>query len=293
MSARFQRMTAKEAVDKASSQIQRRDAETLLCHRAGQGRAWLLAHPEARMEAGQEAAFFEDVARRAERWPLQYLTGRQEFFGLELRLSRDVLIPRPETELLVSAVLAWADKGQELAEESRTLQIVDVGTGSGAIALALANQLARAVVWALDVSSLVGPVVKDNAQRLGLTDRVRFEVSNLLSACAGQIEDGWRPDIVVSNPPYVAVADACTLQPEVRDHEPHLALFAGDDGLAVYRRLIPQAWEALRPGGLLAMEFGYGQQAALAELLQAWDAVQFQEDYVGIPRVVLAERPLG
>ncbi len=261
-----------------------------MLHVLRRDRAWLLAHPEARLQSGEIAGFFELVSRRAAHWPLQYLTGQQEFFGLQLQLSPDVLIPRPETELLVEAVLGWAAEQARSAAENKAWQIVDVGAGSGAIGLALASRLSRAKITALDLSPKVRPVVELNASRLGFADRVRFMESDLLGAFTTEIQAGKRFDIVVSNPPYVPLGDAPSMQPEVRDFEPHLALFAGEDGLAVYRQLIPQAWEALRAGGLLAMEFGFGQRAALAHMLAGWHDVRFAEDYAGIPRLVLAER---
>ncbi len=297
-------MTQREAVEQASLAISRRDAETLLLHVAGRDRAWLLAYPQAELASDHLLAFTELVARRAAHVPLQYLTGHQEFFGLDLRVTPDVLIPRPETELLVEAVL---NRVRESGFASRgTPRLVDVGTGSGAIALALASQLASqfnsqlnsqipgAEIWALDISSAALAVARANAVRLRLHGRVQFALSDLLSDVLGAANGNdllGDTDAIVSNPPYVPAGDAPEMQPEVRDHEPHLALFAGGDGLEVYRRLIPQAWEALRPGGLLAMEFGFGQKPALARLLAAWDQVRFLDDYAGIPRVVLGLRP--
>ena len=283
-------MTVYEAIRKASSEIDRRDAETLLFSVLGRNLAWLRAYPEASLEPDAISAFFDKVSRRAQHWPLQYLTGRQEFFSLELEVSPDVLIPRPETERLVEAVLTWAANAVPATDGETGLQIVDIGTGSGAVALALARHLPGATVLALDLSVQVRPVVERNALRLGLADRVRFLESDLLGVLRNELAMGYRFDVVVSNPPYVPFADASTLEPQVRDFEPHLALFGGEDGLGVYRRLIPEAREALRPGGLLAMEFGFGQKDALEGLLAGWAGVQFHEDYAGIPRVVLAER---
>jgi release factor glutamine methyltransferase len=221
------------------------------------------------------------VSRRAAREPLQYITGVQEFFGLPLRVTPDTLIPRPETEHLVEAVLAWA------AAQPPTLlrlRLVDVGTGSGAIAIALAKQVPDAEISAGDVSTAALAVARDNAERLHA--RVHFVASDLLEAFAEQ------PlfDAIVTNPPYVPDVDGAMLQAEVRDFEPRVALFGGTDGLDLYRRLIPAAHSALRPGGLLAMEFGFGQQEPLSDLLAGWRDVRFIEDYAGIPRIVLAER---
>ncbi len=273
-------MTVRDAIAEAAAVIARRDAETLLSHVLRQERAWLLGHPEASVGEAERLEFRALVARRAGREPLQYLTGVQEFLGLPLRVTRDTLIPRPETEHLVEAVLAWvSSRAWEGA-----VRIVDVGTGSGAIAVALAKQLPTAEVWAGDVSGAALAVARGNAEALGV--KVRLVESDLLAGLGGQ---AW--DVVVSNPPYVPSGDAAEMQAEVRDFEPHGALFAGEDGMAVYRRLVPQAWDALRPGGLLAMEFGFGQRALMAELLAGWESVRFVEDYAGIPRVMVAERP--
>ena len=284
-------MTVEQAIEQASSRIDRRDAETLLLHAVGRDRAWLWAHPEAELDAEQIAGFSAHVSRRAQHWPLQYLTLRQEFFGLDLCLSREVLIPRPETELLVEAVLRWIEQIPGARSPGRPLRIVDVGTGSGAISLALASVLPGAVILAVDLSPSARPVVELNASRLGLADQVTFVESDLLEAFAPDVRKGHRFDIVVSNPPYVPASEAASLQPEVRDFEPKLALFAGEDGLEVYRRLIPQAWGALHPGGLLALEFGFGQGDALMALLAPWREIRILEDYAGIPRIALATRP--
>jgi release factor glutamine methyltransferase len=274
-------MTLRDALTEASATIARRDAEVLLAHLLERDRAWLFAHPEAALTTAQLTEFCAMVSRRAAREPLQYITGVQEFFGLPLRVTPDTLIPRPETEHLVEAVLAWA------AAQPPTLlrlRLVDVGTGSGAIAIALAKQVPDAEISAGDVSTAALAVARDNAERLHA--RVHFVASDLLEAFAEQ------PlfDAIVTNPPYVPDVDGAMLQAEVRDFEPRVALFGGTDGLDLYRRLIPAAHSALRPGGLLAMEFGFGQQEPLSDLLAGWRDVRFIEDYAGIPRIVLAER---
>jgi release factor glutamine methyltransferase len=273
-------MTLRDAIA-AATRIARRDAETLLAHVVGCDRAYLFAHPEAELTADQHASFEALVARREAREPLQYLTTVQEFYGLPLRVTRDTLIPRPETELLVEAVLAWADA------RAGALRVLDVGTGTGAIALALATHLPQAQITAVDISAAALDVARGNAASLRLTQRVRFLLSDLLR----EVHAVQSFDIIVSNPPYIPNADATTLEAEVVDHEPHSALFAGMDGLDIYRRLIPQAHAALVPGGLLAMEFGFGQRESLRALLEAgWHDVRFLDDYAGIPRVVLARR---
>lgn len=315
-------MTLRDALLEASASISRRDAETLLVHVLRRDRAWLLGHMDDELSHGELKEFRALAVRRAAQEPLQHITGTQEFFGIELRVSSDVLIPRPETEHLVEAVLDWAHRQSDADPEAGShLRIVDVGTGSGAIAIALASVLEHASVTAIDISTEALEVASDNAARLGLAKRIRFLRGDLLepvlarhatadplftgdplnSLIAGS--DPFDPmhagppggsapvfDVIASNPPYVALDDAPTLAPEVRDHEPALALYAGHDGLAIYRRLIPQAMQLLRPGGLLAMEIGFGQREAVANLLAEWNSVQFVDDYAGIPRVALALR---
>ena len=271
-------MTVAEVL--AAAQTSRRDAETLLAHVLGRERAFVLAHPELELEAGTSAQFAALATRRAAGEPLQYVTGQQEFYGLLLEVTRAVLIPRPETEHLVEQVILWATQ----FHDARLLRVVDVGTGSGAIAIALATHVAGVHVTAVDVSGEALEVARRNAARHECESRITFVQSDLLHNVHGLV------DAIVSNPPYVALLDASELQREVREHEPHLALFAGDDGLDVYRRLIPQAQGALREGGLLAMELGFGQREALTALLAGWQGVRFVDDYAGIPRVVLAER---
>lgn len=284
-------MTVRQALAEAGQTIDRRDATVLLFHVLGRDRAWLHAHPDDALEPAATKGFLEAVNARGSGKPLQYITGHQEFYGLDLQLSPATLIPRPETEVLVEAVLDWAGRLDPQPTPAQPLRVADVGTGSGAIALALAANLPHAAVHALDLSSAVGPIVDANAARFGLEARVQFTESDLLAALEPAFHKGLRFDAVVSNPPYIPEGDRAGLQPEVRDFEPETALFAGPDGLAIYRRLIPAAAKFLRPAGLLAMEFGFGQRAPLQRLLEGWDAVRFLEDHSGIPRVALALRP--
>jgi len=277
-------MTLQEALHEASTRIARRGAEVLLAHLLKQDRTWLFLHSSEALCGPDETIFQHLITRRSQHEPLQYLTGTQEFFGLPLRVTPATLIPRPETEHLVEAVLAWA------ATQSPTLRLLDIGTGTGAIALALAKHLPHAEIVACDLSAAALEVARDNAQRLGLGHRVRFLFSDLLMELEPERQSGSRFDAIVSNPPYIPNGDAAEMQPEVRDFEPHAALFAGDDGLEVYRLLVPQAHAALAADGLLAMEIGFGQRDALAELLSGWKNIRFLDDYAGIPRVVLADK---
>ena len=272
-------VTLHQAIQEASQQIARRDAETLLLHLLRKDRAWLFTHMADPIENETRKIFFALTARRAVHEPLQYLTGTQEFYGLVLQVTPATLIPRPETELLVETVLDWA------GQQASPLHVLDVGTGTGAIALALATHLPQAKVVACDLSAAALEVAQLNAADLSLNGLVHFVQSDLLAAFGGATFD-----VIVSNPPYIPMGDATEMQPEVRDFEPHSALFAGDDGLEVYRRLIPQALAALRPGGLLAMEFGFGQSKALNLMLNGWAQVSLLDDYAGIPRIVMAQR---
>jgi len=274
-------MTVHDILLEAATQIQRRDAELLLAHTLHQQRTWLIAHPEAVLTQPQRDSFESLIHRRAAGEPLQYLTGTQEFFGLDFRVTPAVLIPRPETEHLVEAVLAWSES------QIKPLRLLDIGTGSGAIAIALAANQSSAEIIATDISPTALALARDNALRLGFGSRIRFLESDLFSALDDKEEYF---DAIVSNPPYIPLADAPTMQREVVDHEPHTALFAGEKGLDIYRRLIPAARTRLRQDGLLALEIGFGQSAALTQLLASWSNVQFVNDYAGIPRVALATR---
>ena len=254
----------------------RHDAELLVLRVLGRDRAWLLAHPEAKLGAEQTRQFKEWIERRARHEPVQYIVGEQEFYGLAFKVTPAVLIPRPETEHLVEAVI-------ERLPRNPTVRICDVGTGSGAIAVALAHALPRAEVTALDLSAAALVIAKFNAERHGVAERVRLIESDLLAAVPCE-----RFDAIVANPPYVA--DAEPLEDQVRLYEPRAALYAGSTGLEIYRRLIPQAREALVAGGWLMLEIGHGQRDALASMLADWDGVEFVPDLQGIPRVAIARR---
>jgi release factor glutamine methyltransferase len=264
----------------------RRDAEglillTLRANAPAKNKAWLIAHEDDTVSPETVAALERAVSRRLAGEPMQHLAGEAEFYGLPFNVSRDVLIPRPETEHLVERVV-------ELARHFHRPKIVDVGTGSGAIAVALAHKLPEAEIYATDLSEPALTVARRNAKRNGVNDRMRFLEGDLLEPVAGE-----QFHIVVSNPPYVPERDRETLSVEVRNFEPALALFAGDDGLDVYRRLIPAAFGALNSGGYAALEIGYGQSDAVKALLveARFIDVEFAADLQGIPCVVTARRP--
>lgn len=258
----------------------RRDAETLLLHVSGRMRTDLLAHGEDAISDVQAARYETLLNRRVKGEPLQYITGETEFYGLPFRVTPAVLIPRPETEHLVEKVIV-------LASGFDTQRIVDIGAGSGAIAVALAHHLPNARVATTDVSDAALAVARENAERNQVLDRISFLQGDLLTPVAGE-----RFDLIVSNPPYVALRDHDSLSVEVRDYEPYLALFAGEDGLDVYRRLIPDAYRALALGGFIVLEIGYGQSDAVGDLLNAagFTQVEFTTDLQGILRVAAAQR---
>jgi release factor glutamine methyltransferase len=260
----------------------RLDAETLLLHSLCQNRAWLITHWDDEADAAMQCAYNDLVARRQTGEPIQYITGASEFFGLPFSVGPGVLIPRPETEHLVEEVIRLAAQF-----EKSDLRIADIGTGSGIIAVAVAHALPHAHISAIDSSPQALTIAKENAESNNLADRIKFYEGDLLAPLTGQ-----RFDIIASNPPYIPTTDSDYLSIEVREHEPHSALFAGNDGLDIYRRLIPDARELLTPSGWLVLEIGYGQQQAIEELLTAhrYSDIHFIADYQGIPRVVSARR---
>lgn len=258
----------------------RLDAETLMLHLIGKNRAWLLAHHDDEFGGCKSIGYSQQIERRFAGEPIQYITGECEFYGLPFCVNRDVLIPRPETEHVVEKVL-------ELASLFVSPRVVDVGTGSGAIAIALAHESPSAKVTATDVSDAALRIARQNAERNGVAERIRFLEGDLLETVAEQ-----QFEFVVSNPPYIATNDRASLAVEVRDHEPDVALFAGSDGLDIYRRLAPAAYSVLVVGGYAVFEIGYGQAEAVAELFSAagFLDIEFAKDLQGIDRVITARR---
>jgi release factor glutamine methyltransferase len=275
----------------------RRDAETLLLHHIGKNKAWLIAHDEEDFAGCAAIGYAALVERRRRGEPIQYITGECEFYGLPFRVTPDVLIPRPETEHLVEKALSLVKQVNapsldpetwESTSASPALRILDVGTGSGAIAIALASRLRSADITAIDISQSALAVARDNATRNEVIAHIRFLQGDLLAPVAGE-----QFEIIVSNPPYVPNTDRALIAVEVREHEPHVALFGGHDGLDIYRRLIPAAYDALVPGGYLAFEFGFSQMTDIELLLQnaGFQNIEFVHDLQGIPRVAAAQRP--
>jgi release factor glutamine methyltransferase len=256
----------------------RTDAALLLRHVLRIDAAEMFAHDERILTSEQAEQFQALIELRRSGKPIQYITGQQEFFGLPFLVTPDVLIPRPETEHLVEAAIARL-------QHVHHPRIVDVGTGSGAIAVALAHALPQAQIIALDISPAALRVAEKNAARNGVADRIRFAESDLLAAVAGESFDA-----VVSNPPYIALSERASLPIEVREFEPSLALFAGETGLEIYEGLIAEAQHVLVPGGWLMMEIGCGQQDAVATMVRDFDAIDFIPDLQTIPRVAVARK---
>ena len=249
-------------------------------------RAYLYAHPERALTAGELQRYDEALARRATGVPAQYITGHQEFWGLDLIVSLAVLIPRPETEHVVEAVLELAKPQIVEGRASPPVRIVDVGTGSGTIALALAKELPTAQIHATDISPEALEVARANAARHNLTSRIEFHQADLL--------DGFPPssfDFIVSNPPYVGESKEDSVQLEVRKFEPRNAVFAGPTGMEVIERLIPQAQTVLRPGGWLVFEISGTIAEGVRRRLAAWTDVRLTNDLQGIARVAAARKP--
>ncbi|HVB33077.1 MAG TPA: peptide chain release factor N(5)-glutamine methyltransferase [Patescibacteria group bacterium] len=258
-------------------------AELLLMHVAGASRAWLYVHIDDPLDPAAAERYFDLVGQRAAGAPTQYLTGHQEFWGLDFEVTPDVLIPRPETEHIVEVALERI--GQQRSREA--LLVADVGTGSGCLAVALARELPQARVFATDISLAALAVARRNAERHGVAGRLLFVASDILSS--------FRPrsfDLVVSNPPYVGRREATSLAREIREHEPGKALFAGEEGIEVYPLLVAQAMDCLCPAGVLVVELGYGVSERVMTLLDSadWRDIGVTSDLAGIPRVLAARR---
>jgi release factor glutamine methyltransferase len=250
-------------------------AEVLLCHAVGCERPYLYSHPEAELSEVVRVHYGRYLHERLAGKPTQYITGRQEFYGRDFLVTPDVLIPRPETEHVVEAALAVAPAPR---------RIVDIGCGSGSIAVTLSLEM-HAEVVATDISVAALAIAANNARMLNA--RVDFVACDLAAAFTSA-----SLDLVISNPPYVALADAPGLQREVRDHEPHVALFAGETGLEIYARLVKEAERVLRPGGALVMELGFKTSEPVRAMLgPMWQEVQILPDLAGIPRVLVARLP--
>ena len=274
-------------------------AELLLLHVLGRNRTWLYAHPEEPIADADAQRYFDLIARRAAGEPTQHLTSKQEFWGLEFEVTPDVLIPRPETEHVIEVALdrlalREIRAGRPQTTSGEGLQIADIGTGSGCIAIALAKELPAANFLATDISPAALAVAKRNASRHQVADRIDFREANLLVPHS-PLATRHSPlsfDLIASNPPYIGRREAPSLPVEVRDHEPHAALFGGEEGYELYADLIAQSAHHLKSGGILVLELGHSSLPAVQPLLDTtnWTNVGVTNDLAGIPRVIAAER---
>ncbi|HKS09099.1 MAG TPA: peptide chain release factor N(5)-glutamine methyltransferase [Pyrinomonadaceae bacterium] len=276
-----------EALKRASRELDqggvadaRREASALLEHVINKDRTFLISHAEDQLGEEESKRFENAVARRAAGEPSQYITGTQDFFGRAFRVTPDVLIPRPETELLVEAAL-------ELMKSDSL--ICDVGTGSGCIAITLLCEREDARAVAVDVSQAALEVARENARNLLVHDRIEFKLSDCFAALRAG-EDLF--DVILSNPPYVSANALSGLQREVRDHEPLVALSPGDDGLTVIRRLLNDSPRFLSEHGHLLMEIGFDQGETIQHLIDPniWTLKEIRPDLQGIPRIVILQK---
>ncbi|HLQ79304.1 MAG TPA: peptide chain release factor N(5)-glutamine methyltransferase [Terriglobia bacterium] len=273
-------MTLREALRKTAERLElhyvsnpRLNAEVIVCHCLGVEKSYLYTHDERVLSVEQYQKIEDALYQRVSGVPVQYIVGKQEFYGRYFAVNPHVLIPRPETEYIVEAVL-------DLHPPPATT-ILDIGTGSGCIGLTLALELPETRVIIADVSLAALYVARENAAALGAN--VSIVSMDLLDAASGSV------DIIVSNPPYVSHGEASRLQVEVREHEPHVALFAPEDGLAMFRRLIPSAENVLKPGGYLIVEIGAGLEKRVMELFGSrWELLPTRNDLQGIPRTITA-----
>lgn len=271
---------ATQALDHAGVGEARREAGSLLSYVINRDRTFLISHAEDQLSESDFERFREAIARRAAGEPTQYITGTQDFFGRSFRVTPDVLIPRPETELLVEAALKLMNPGST---------VCDVGTGSGCIAITLLDELPRARSVAIDLSEAALDIARQNARAHGVGDRIEFVVSDCFAALDSRVRQF---DFIVSNPPYVAEAMLPQLQREVRDHEPPIALSPGADGLRVIRRLLNDAPQFIRGNGYLLLEIGFDQGEAVRQLVDAniWTLDSILPDLQCIPRIVVLQK---
>ena len=263
-------------------------AELLLMHILQQDRAYLYIHSDEDLPSDQFVRYMELVAERCTGKPTQYITGHQEFWGLDFAVTPAVLIPRPETEHIIEAVLELISR--EGLSKQETFRIADVGTGSGCIPVALAKELPRAELFATDISIAALDVAARNAQRLGMAGRIEFLESELLAVLL-EPEFVGTFDFVVSNPPYVGHDELADVQREVREFEPRLAWGDLAQGEEIYARLFPQAHQLLKPGGSVGVEIGYNRRDAVMGLLgHGWEHKEVRPDLSGIPRVITARK---
>jgi len=268
------------------------DAEVLLRFILDRDRAWLMTHANDPLDEDLRNLFQKAVDRRAKRQPLQYIIGRQEFWGLDFIVRPDVLIPRPETELVVETALKAAEHGRRSTEGVAPFTIVDLCTGSGCIAVSLAYEMRNARLFAIDTSGKALAIARENARKHGVSERIRFLEGDLFQPLE-ELDVRGRVDIVTANPPYIRSGDLRGLQPEVRDFEPEVALIAGPSGREIHQKIIEAAPAFLKKHGSLIMEMGEGQAEGLIEIMNEngrYAAPELLKDLAGIERVIVAQK---
>lgn len=278
--------SARERLSRAGIDSASLDAEVLLCHVTAMRREELLSASKSTLTGAQAARFEQVLRRRLEREPVAYITGNREFWSLDFHVTNAVLIPRPETERLVEIAVELVSG----LNDSGPPRVLDIGTGSGAIAVALAKELPFAELWATDLSTAALAVARGNAGRNGVADRVRFLCGDLLEAVAVR---GEKFALIVSNPPYIRSSEIAGLEPEVGGWEPRAALDGGADGLDFYRRLAADAWSYLAPKGAVVVEIGADRGAAVAKIFDdigRYAKARIFSDYAGQERVMAAQR---
>lgn len=273
----------------------RLDSEVLLAHLLKLDRVGLYLNFDRPMGKEELSSYREMIKRRGAREPLQYITGHQEFWSLDFKVTPDVLIPRPDTEILVEqAIKAVRRETLDVRRKNKeTLTILDLCTGSGCIAISLARELKEAVVYAVDASEKALKVAGENAEKLGVKDRVFFLHGDLYEALRSHLSPLTSFDLIASNPPYVKNVDIPNIQPDVRDYEPRMAVDGGPEGLDFHKRIIGGAPDYLTSGGWLMMEVGEGQAEAVAEMIadsKAFETASTVKDLAGIGRVVKARK---
>ena len=272
--------TAARVLRDAGLEQARREAQVLLGHALGVGREAMIGDPERPLGGGEAAVFETLVARRAAREPAAHILGAREFWSLDLGVTRDTLIPRPDSETVVAAGLA------EIADHRAALRLLDLGAGAGCLLLALLSELTQASGVGVDISAPALAVARANADRLGLAARARFVCGDWGRSLAGEF------DLIVANPPYIGAAEAAALAPEVANYEPHLALFGGADGLAGHRALAPDVARLMAPGGAAVIEVGAGQADAVAAIMAGHGLGEAgrRRDLGGLERCVVLRR---
>jgi release factor glutamine methyltransferase len=295
----LEQVTLAEAIKKAASTLSahsvsnaRLDAEVLLRFILDRDRAWLMTHADDPLDDDKRGLFEKAIDRRAKREPLQYIIGRQEFWGLDFIVGPDVLIPRPETELVVETTLKTTEHGRRSIEGDALFTIVDLCTGSGCIAVSLAREIRNARFFAIDTSGKALAMARENARKHGVSERIRFLEGDLFQPLE-ELDVRGQVDIVTANPPYIRSSDLRGLQPEVRDFEPEVALIAGPGGREIHQKIIEAAPAFLKKHSSLIMEMGEGQAKALLAMVNKdgrYGTPEILKDLAGIDRVIVAEK---